>query len=337
MISEEIFMKILDKIHEEDLDTLLILNPYNITYLAGFKPSSSSVLVIKDEPVLFTSKMDMENANLNSKINVEEFKSLDEIKKLMKGRVGIESSMNMGTFEKLKKDSSFDFKITRIIEEMRQVKTSLELENIIKALRIAEKSLKGINFDKKNENEIAAEIEYNMRLHGSNKAAFDTIVASGTRSSLPHADPTSKSIETPVVIDWGAKYNNYCSDTTRTIIETEKHEEIFDIVLEAQKSAVDAVKPGVKASYIDKVARDVIEEYGYGKSFIHSTGHGVGLEVHEGPSLSKRETTKLNKGMIITIEPGIYLENEFGVRIEDMVHITNKGNVLNKIKTKISM
>ena len=96
MISEEIFMKILDKIHEEDLDTLLILNPYNITYLAGFKPSSSSVLVIKDEPVLFTSKMDMEDANLNSKINVEEFKSLDEIKKLLKGRVGIESSMKLG-------------------------------------------------------------------------------------------------------------------------------------------------------------------------------------------------------------------------------------------------
>jgi len=330
-------MKIVDKMQEEGLDTFLILNPHNITYLAGFKPSSSSFLLIKDEPVLFTSKMDLKDANLNSKIMVEEFKSLDEIRKLLQGKVGIEGSMKMEIFEKLRKDSSFDFKITGIVEEMRQIKTVGELENIVKALKIAEKSLKQVDFNKKSENEIAAEIEYNMRLNGSNKAAFDTIVASGTRSSLPHADPTFKPVEMPVVIDWGAKYSNYCSDTTRTIIETEKQEEILDIVFEAQKSAVDVIKPGVKASYIDKVVKNVIEEYGYGKSFIHSTGHGIGLEVHEAPSLSKRETIKLQKGMVITIEPGIYLENEFGVRIENMIHITNKGNVLNRIKTKISM
>jgi Xaa-Pro dipeptidase len=331
------FMKIVDRMQEEGLDTLLILNPHNITYLAGFKPSSSSVLLIKDEPVLFTSKMDLEDANLNSKIGVEEFKSLDEIKELLQGKVGIESSMNLGTLERLRKDSSFDFKITGIVEKMRQIKTGDELKNIIKALRIAEKSLKQTEFNKKNENEVAAEIEYNMRLNGSNRAAFDTIVASGIRSSLPHADPTFKTIEMPVIIDWGAKYNNYCSDTTRTIIETEKQEEIFDIVFEAQKSAVDVIKPWVKASYIDKVARNVIEEYGYGDSFIHSTGHGVGLEVHEAPSLSKHETIKLQKGMVITIEPGIYLKNEFGVRIENMIHITNKGNVLNRTETKISI
>ncbi|MEN4006369.1 MAG: aminopeptidase P family protein [Methanobacteriaceae archaeon] len=330
-------MKIVDKMQEEGLDTFLILNPHNITYLAGFKPSSSSVLLIKDEPVLFTSKMDLENANLNSKVRAEEFKSLDEIKELLKGRVGIEGSMKMETFEKLKKDYASDFKITGIVEKMRQIKTGTELENIVKALRIAEKSLKQVEFNKKSENEVAAEIEYSMRLNGSNKAAFDTIVASGARSSLPHADPTFKAIEMPVIIDWGAQYSNYCSDTTRTVIETEKQEEIFDIVFEAQKSAVDAIKPWVKASYIDKVARDVIEEYGYGGAFIHSTGHGVGLEVHEAPSLSKRETVKLQKGMVITIEPGIYLENEFGVRIENMIHITTKGNVLNRIKTKISM
>ena len=330
-------MKISEKMNKENLDTLLILNPFNITYLANFKPSSPSILIIQDEPVLFTSKMDMENANINSKINVEEFQSLDKIKELMKGNVGIESSMKMETFGRLKKDSQLKFKITRITEELRQIKNSDEVKNIVEALKIAEKSLKCIEFDGKNENEIAAEIEYNMRLNGSNKAAFDTIVASGTRSSLPHAEPILKTLEMPVVIDWGAMYNNYCSDTTRTIIKTEKHEEIFDIVHEAQKKAIDVIKPGIKASYVDKVARDVIEEYGYVKSFIHSTGHGVGLEVHENPSLSYRETLKLQKGMVITIEPGIYLENEFGVRIEDMIHVTNKGNVLNKIKTKINI
>lgn len=330
-------MKIIERMHEEELNALLVLNPYNITYLAGFKPSNVSALLIKDEPVLFVSKMDMENASLNLEIEVEEFRSLDEIKKLMDGKIGIEDSMKLRTFNKLKNDSTFDLKITNIVEEMRQIKNYDELENIKKALEIAEKSIRDIDFHKKNENDVAAEIEYNMRLNGASKASFDTIVASGARSSLPHASPTLEFIERPVLIDWGARYNNYCSDTSRTIVENEKHEEIFGIVLEAQKRAIKTIKPGVKASYIDKVTRDVIEEYGYGNSFIHSTGHGIGLEVHEPPSLSKRETIKLQKGMVITIEPGIYLENEFGVRIENMIYITNKGNVLNKLKNKMSI
>ena len=258
------------------------------------------------------------------------------MKKSLKGKVGIEATMNLGTFKKLKMDSQLDFKITKIVEDMRLIKTKDELEKIKKALKIAEKSIHDIHFSK-NENSTAAEIEYKMRIKGASKASFDTIVASGIRSSLPHAEPTINPIERPVVIDWGANYENYCSDTTRTIIKSERHEEIFDIVLEAQKKAINAIKPGVKASYIDKVARDVIGEYGYEESFLHSTGHGVGLEVHEGLSLSKRETIKLQKGMVITIEPGIYLENEFGVRIEDMVYMTNKGNVLNNLKPKISI
>lgn len=331
-------MKILDEIKKENIDIMLVLNPINISYLTGFKPSSSSFLLLRDEPVFFTSKMDFEDASLNSAIQVEEFKSLDEIRKYLKGVVGLENSVTLGTFKRLKKDTSFEIKITDTVYRLRQIKSHDEIKNIEKALDIAENALKNIEFeDKKSENEIAAEIEYTMRLGGSNKVAFDTIVASGKRSSLPHAVVSNKPVERPIVIDWGAIYNNYCSDTTRTIIETEKQEEIFDIVLEAQKSAIDIIKPGIKASYVDKVARDVIEEYGYGDSFIHSTGHGVGLEVHEGPSLSKNETAKLEKDMVITIEPGIYLNNEFGIRIEDMVHVGNKGRVLNKIKKKIDI
>lgn len=331
-------MKIIDEMQKENIGTLLILNPNNINYLAGFRPSASSILMVKDEPVLFTNQMDMEDALLNSKIRVEELKSMKEFKKSLTGTVGLESSMTIETFEKLKKDSSFETKITDIVERMRQIKTSDELKNIEKALEIAEKAFKSIEFnDSKTENEIAAEIEYNMRLNSSKKASFDTIVASGKRSSLPHADVSSNTIERPIVIDWGALYNNYCSDTTRTIIETEKHEEIFDIVLEAQKSAIATIKPGVEACLIDKAARDVIEEYGYGESYIHSTGHSVGLEIHESPSLSKRDETIIEKDMVITVEPGIYLKDDFGVRIEDMVHVTNKGRVLNKIEKKINI
>lgn len=323
---------------KENIDTLLILNPHNINYLAGFMPSAASILVVKDEPVLLTNQMDMEDAILNSKIPVEKFKSLKELKKSLNGVIGLESSMNIQTFERLKKDAAFETKITGIVEQMRSVKTNEELKNIEKALEIAEKAFKSTEFDdSKTENEIGAEIEYNMRLNGAKKASFDTIVASGKRSSLPHADVSMNKLERPIVIDWGALYNNYCSDTTRTIIETERHEEIFDIVLEAQKSAITAIKPGVKVCEVDKAARDVITEYGYGESFIHSTGHSVGLEVHESPSLSKRDETVIEKGMVLTVEPGIYLKDDFGVRIEDMVYVTNKGRVLNKIDAKINI
>ncbi len=331
-------MKIIDQMQKENIDTLLILNPNNINYLAGFMPSAASILIVKDEPVLLTNQMDMEDALLNSKIPVEELKPMKELKESLNGTIGLESSMNIETFERLKKDSSFETKITDIVEQMRSVKTNEELKNIEKALEIAENAFKSTEFDdSKTENEIGAEIEYNMRIEGAKKASFDTIVASGKRSSLPHADVSSNTLERPVVIDWGALYNNYCSDTTRTIIETERHEEIFDIVLEAQKSAIAAIKPGVKACEVDKAARDVITEYGYGESFIHSTGHSVGLEIHEGPSLSKRDKTTIEKGMVITVEPGIYLKDDFGVRIEDMVHITNKGRVLNKLDAKINI
>jgi Xaa-Pro dipeptidase len=331
-------MKIIDQMQKENIDKLLILNPNNINYLAGFMPSAASILMVKDEPVLLTNQMDMEDALLNSKIPVEELKPLKKLKESLSGIIGLESSLNIQTFERLKKDAPFETKITDIVERMRSVKTNEELKNIEKALQIAEKAFKSTEFDdSKTENEIGAEIEYNMRLNGAKKASFDTIVASGKRSSLPHADVSMNKLERPIVIDWGALYNNYCSDTTRTIIETERHEEIFDIVLEAQKSAIAAIKPGIKACEVDKAARDVITEYGYGESFIHSTGHSVGLEVHESPSLSKRDETVIEKGMVLTVEPGIYLKDDFGVRIEDMVYVTNKGRILNKIDAKINI
>ena len=214
------------------------------------------------------------------------------------------------------------------------VKSDWEVENIKKALEIAEKSLMEIEFSG-TEVELAAKLEYNMRINGSERASFETIMASGARTSLPHATPTNNKVESPVLIDWGAVYNNYSSDTSRTIIETERQEDIFNIVLDAQKTAIKSIKPGVRSCEIDAAARDVITEYGYGDSFIHSTGHGVGLEIHESPSLSKNDEAKLEKGMIVTVEPGIYLEGEFGVRIEDMFLIKNRAKVLNKIKTKI--
>jgi len=329
-------MKIIDEIQRENIDSMIILDPRNIAYLSGFNPSSFAILILKDEPLLLTSKMDFDDANLNTSVPVEEFKSLGKIKDYLSGTVGIEKNITVEIYKKLDINSIFEVKITDAVERLRRVKSNLEVQNIKKALSIAENAIKDVDFDsQKSENEVAAQIEYNMRIDGSTKASFETIVASGKRSALPHAQVSDNKLKSPVVIDWGATYNNYCSDTTRTIIESEKQEEIFEIVLEAQKEAIDVIKPGIKASYVDKVARNVIEEYGYGDSFLHSTGHGVGLEVHESPNLSKSETIKLEKNMVITIEPGIYLKNEFGVRIEDMVLIKNNAKVLNKIKSRI--
>ena len=328
------FKEVIDAMHSQEIDSLIIFKPENIAYLSGFKPSSSSILILKDDAVLFTSKMEIDNALNQSKVQVAELKSLNEVKKTLQGTVGIENSLSVFTYKKICND--FKTKLTDVVESSRIIKADYEVKCIENAIKIAENSLMNTEIFE-TENKVAAELEFNMKMEGSIKPAFDTIVASGVRSSLPHATVTLNKLEFPVVIDWGAVYNNYCSDTTRTIIKNEKQAEIFEIVLEAQKEAIKVIKPGIKASYVDKVARKVIEDYGYGSNFIHSTGHGLGLEVHEKPLLSQSDKSKLQEGMVITVEPGIYIKDEFGVRIEDVVLIKKNTVRLNKIKTEITL
>lgn len=323
------FKNILDAMHLKEIESFLILNPINITYLSGFKPSSTSIIVIKDDTMLYTSKLDMEDALYKSNIPVAEFKSLDEIINSLKGVVGIEKTMPLSIYKKICND--YETRLTDIIESSRMIKSADEIKNIQKSIEIAEKSLLNIEICG-TENKVAADLEYELKSNGSIKPAFDTIIASGRRSCIPHATISLNKLDYPVVIDWGAVYNNYCSDITRTLIESEKQSEIFDIVIEAQKEAINVIKPGIKASYVDKVARKVIVDYGYGENFIHSTGHGLGLEVHENPTLSNNSKFRLQKGMVITIEPGIYIKDKFGIRIEDDILIKNRAKVLTKIK-----
>ena len=326
--------QVIESLHNKKIDCMVVLKPENIRYLTGFRPSSSSILILKDNPILLASKIDREDASGSSMVNLEVYKEFDNVKKLLSGKVGVEKSMTVETYKKL--SEGFDIETTDVVEISRSVKSSWEIENIEKALQIAEKSFMELEFTG-TEVELAAQLEYNMRINGSERASFDSIMASGSRTSLPHGTPSMNKVESPILVDWGAVYNNYSSDTTRTIIETERQEEIFNIVLDAQKTAIKAIKPGVRSCDIDTAARDVITEYGYGDAFIHSTGHGVGLEIHEKPNLSKNDEAKLEKGMIITVEPGIYIEGEFGVRIEDMVLVKNNASVLNKIKTKMNI
>lgn len=325
--------QVIESMHKGNIDCMVVLKPENIRYLTGFRPSSSSILIIKDNPILLASKIDREDASGSSMVNLEVYKEFDDVKKLLNGKIGIERSMTVETYQKL--SEGFEVETTDIVEISRSIKSNWEVENIEKALQIAEKSFMELEFAG-TEVELAAQLEYNMRINGSERASFESIVASGARTSLPHGTPSLNKVESPILVDWGAVYNNYSSDTTRTIIETERQEEIFNIVLDAQKTAIKSIKPGVRSCDIDTAARDVITEYGYGDAFIHSTGHGVGLEIHEKPNLSKNDEVKLEKGMVVTVEPGIYLEGEFGVRIEDMVLVKNQATVLNKIKTKIN-
>lgn len=328
---------ILDEMLKEEIPAMLLLQEENIFYMSGFKPSGFSILVLKDEPLLLVSKMDSEEANETSRIPLQEFNSFKDLENMLNelklSKLGIEESMKIGFYNKIK--NNYNMEATDLIERSRMIKTSHEINSIKKSISIAEKSFNKLEF-KKNEWELAAELEYLMRMNGSQKEAFETIVASGSRSSLPHALPTSNKLEYPLLIDWGAVWDNYSSDCTRTIIETEKQEEVLNICLEAQKEAIKSIKPGISACEIDNIARSVIKDYGYGDNFIHSTGHGVGLQVHEKPSISSREEITLEKNMVITIEPGIYLEGEWGVRIEDIVLIKNKAGKLSKLPPVIN-
>ncbi len=219
------------------------------------------------------------------------------------------------------------------IRTLRSIKSESEIKSIKKAQILTDKTFEYILNRIKSgvsEKEIMLDMEFFIRKSGSEGVSFDFIVVSGKNSSLPHGVPTDKLIENGdfVTMDFGAVVDGYHSDMTRTVAIgeiTEKQRLVYDTVLEAQKLALAAIKPDVKCSKIDKIARDFIEKEGFSGCFGHGLGHSVGLEIHENPACNTRDNTLLQTGMIMTVEPGIYIENEFGVRIEDMVVITENG------------
>jgi len=180
------------------------------------------------------------------------------------------------------------------------------------------------------EREVAGELEYQMRLLGAEKPSFDTIVAAGARTALPHAQPTAHKIESGefLLIDMGAFLDGYASDMTRVSFmgaPTKRAREMYAAVLEAQLAAIDVVRAGAKVARVDGTAREVLKKHGMEREFVHSTGHGLGLEIHEIPRIAKKDKSELRAGMAITIEPGVYMEGFGGVRIEDTVLVTERG------------
>ena len=325
---------ILKKLEEKEQDAMLVANFNNIYYLSGYLSTSFAFLILKENPIIFVSGMDLENAKNNSTIDIVKYESYNQMIEYLNEEeirnLAIESDLTANVYEKFK---DFNLSISDCISAERMIKTDEEIEKILNATEIAHKSLLELDVRSKQEKgalewECAYELGYLMRKNGASIESFDTIFASGPVSSLPHSTPRQHALETPVLVDYGCKFEGYCSDTTRTFLYTERQEEISSIVLEAHDKAIDAVKAGVKACEVDKVARDIITEYGYGDNFIHSTGHSLGLDIHESPSVSLKDQTVLENNMIVTIEPGIYLEGEFGIRIEDMVLVDKKGKLI---------
>ncbi|KZX16266.1 aminopeptidase [Methanobrevibacter cuticularis] len=342
-MNEKKLKSILEKIHDKNYDCMILTQFNNIRYISNYAPTSFAICLLKDDPIILTSSMDKELAEKTSEIPVEEFKSFNELKKLFEKdnfkKIAIESSISISLFRKI--EGNWDLNIEDFLEKERMIKSKDEITKLEKAAGISHKSFKELNPMKKREDgftewELAYELGYLLRKNGAEKESFETIIATGTNSSLPHARTQNKKLQTPILMDWGCKAEGYCSDTTRTFVYSEKQEEIFDIVFEAHNKAIKSVKAGIKSCEIDKIARSIISEYGYEKNFIHSTGHSLGLDIHEIPSISKKDETILEKNMVITIEPGIYLEGNFGVRIEDTIIVgKNKAEIIGNLPYSI--
>ncbi|MDD5077372.1 MAG: aminopeptidase P family protein [Candidatus Omnitrophica bacterium] len=333
------------QLRERNLDGFLVSLPANISYLTDASSRDSYLLVSLKGNVYFTDSRYTEEAGafLKGNARLKECNGFvfgriaEEILKLKIKNVGFEERcLPFAEFASLNDFSRGKFKLIPvhgIVEDKRQVKDQGEILKIKKAVRIAASALRHI---KKSlvcgmkELEVAAEIERFMRYQGARGAAFETIVAAGANSSQPHHIPGSKRIRSgePVLIDFGADYQGYKSDLTRVLFLGKINvlvRKVYDIVLKAQELAIKRIGPGAEMAEIDRVAREYIASKGYGGCFTHNLGHGSGLEIHEAPYISGRESSAIRPGMVFTVEPGIYLPGKFGIRIEDMVLITNKG------------
>ena len=337
--------KLRPAIAERGLDALLVSQPENYRYLSGFTGSSGWLVISHSDAVLATDSRYTEQAKQETQgfeiINIKG--DLDGwlpqlTSNLGWHRLGFEADhICYSAYHKLDdriKDRQANLKLiptTGLVEHLRSIKEPAELELIMKAIELTDaafEQIKSVIRPGMTEKEVAWEIEKFLHQNGSEGVPFEIIVASGPNSALPHAKPGERVIHSgePVLIDMGARIGGYCSDFSRTLclgknLKAVNYQlsAIYNIVLEAQLTAIDKIESGMAACEADKLARDVIQQAGYGDNFGHGLGHGVGIAIHEPPTLSSTSTDLLVDGMIFTIEPGIYIAQYGGVRIEDMV------------------
>jgi len=325
------------------LDGLLVSFGPNLRYLSGFTGSNALLLVTPVRSILFTDPRYTIQAGRESTCQVHISKGplppdmVAAIARLRLRRVGYEPAMmSVEAYQALEAKIPAKASLVAVkgwIEDLRTVKSPSEIARIRRSVETNSQAFEqGVARVKPGmkEQDLAAELEYRMRRLGAEKPSFETIVAGGERSALPHAQPTAARFENGqlIVVDMGALQDGYCSDMTRMLFlgtPGTKVKRTYNAVLEAQLAGIDAVRAGARSAAVDAAARKVLRGYGLDKAFVHSTGHGLGLEIHEPPRLGKRDKSRLKAGMAITIEPGVYLEGFGGIRIEDTVLVTDKG------------
>ena len=339
---------LLGLLDEQKIDAMMIVGPSNRQYLSHFTGSAGVLYISKKRQILLTDFRYIEQATVQCPdyaiVNHQSKGILPLIKEYMVeeevGTLGIESeSVTYAQYEEYKEAfSGTTIQGTKgLVEGLRRVKDADEIANLKKAESIGDLAFTHIvSFIQENykngltENQIALELEVVMRQNGATGTSFSSIVAAGTKSSLPHAVPGDEQLKEGdfLVMDYGCKYNGYCSDMTRTILigqPTPKHLDIYNTVLFANQEALKAIKPGKTGREIDAIARKIIMDKGYGEYFGHGLGHSVGLDIHENPRLSYADESELQEGMVVTVEPGIYIPGFGGVRIEDLVVVTKDG------------
>ncbi|NHN32681.1 M24 family metallopeptidase [Paenibacillus agricola] len=335
--------KIREQLKLHELDALLITKRCNRKYVSGFTSSAGCVLITKSEAILFTDFRYRIQATKQAVLyKVIEYTGQPEtmlskwLNSLQIHRLGFEQSdVSYGAYLALQ--GAFNgvelVPTHHLVEQLRSYKDDYELKMIRKAVEIADMAFEhilGILKPGMSERAVAAELEYFIRRNGAPSSAFPMIIASGVNSALPHGYASEKVIVTNefITMDFGAEYEGYLSDLTRTVIvgqPTAKHKEIYGIVLEANLAAIQNLKPGMSGVEADSLARDIISYYNYGDCFGHGLGHGIGLEIHEKERFSQDSSMVLEAGMVMTIEPGIYIPGWGGVRIEDDILITPTG------------
>ncbi|MFH1923878.1 MAG: Xaa-Pro peptidase family protein [Planctomycetota bacterium] len=327
-------------------DALLVTNFTNVTYLTGFTGDDSYLLVRQDGDVIlsdprYTTQLGEECPGLDLHIRRPGVSMLRSVTRVLRraktGRLGIEGdSMTVGLRDRIA-DELKNLEIlttTGLVERLREIKDKQEIAEIRQAVWYAEKAFGVIRATlrpEKTEKEVADEMERELRLFGAGRSGFPTIVAVGPRAALPHAVATERRIGSSdfVLIDWGADGGLYKSDLTRVLVTgkiSSKLERIYGVVFNAQRRAIAAIRPGAVAHEVDRAARSVISRAGFGRNFGHGLGHGLGLQVHEAPRLGANSRVVLQPGMVVTVEPGIYLPGWGGVRIEDDVLVTRTGH-----------